>query len=124
MIDSRFLQNAGLELFTGNELLVKGAMETEGGVHLFTGCPAPPLGELFNTLATLRPWLSQRRIEANTAANETLALSMLAEARMAGARALAALSAPAFASAISLIRAGADDRVGIDFYQISRVDQG
>ena len=32
-IDPRFLRDAGREIFTGNELLVKGALETEGGVH-------------------------------------------------------------------------------------------
>ena len=35
--DPRFLTESGREVFTGNELLVKGCLETEGGVHLLTG---------------------------------------------------------------------------------------
>ena len=37
--DPRFLAESGREVFTGNELLIKGALETEGGVHLLTGYP-------------------------------------------------------------------------------------
>ena len=33
-IDPRFLTESGREVFIGNELLVKGCLEIEGGVHL------------------------------------------------------------------------------------------
>ena len=42
-IDPRFTQEAGPIVFSGNELLVKGALETEGGVHLLTGYPGSPI---------------------------------------------------------------------------------
>ena len=32
--DPRFLAESGREVFTGNELLVKGALEVEGGVRI------------------------------------------------------------------------------------------
>ena len=41
--DPRFLAESGREVFTGNELLVKGALEVEGGVHLLTGYPGSPV---------------------------------------------------------------------------------
>ena len=36
-IDPRLLASSGWEVFTGNELIIKGILETEGGVGLFTG---------------------------------------------------------------------------------------
>src|SRR6266853_1297988 len=36
-LDPRFLAASGREVFTGNELLVKGCLEVDGGVHLITG---------------------------------------------------------------------------------------
>ena len=47
-IDPRFLVESGREIFTGNELLVKGALETEGGVHLLTGYPGSPVAGFFD----------------------------------------------------------------------------
>ena len=42
-LDPRFLAGGGREVFTGNELLVKGCLEVEGGVHLMTGYPGSPV---------------------------------------------------------------------------------
>jgi len=39
---SALLAGSGREVFTGNELLVKGCLEVDGGVHLMTGYPARP----------------------------------------------------------------------------------
>ena len=35
----RFIQNEGQQVFAGSALLVKGGLETAGGVQLFTGTP-------------------------------------------------------------------------------------
>ena len=59
-IDPRFIQEAGAEIFTGNELLVKGALETEGGVHLLTGYPGSPISGFFDTLESLAPLLNEK----------------------------------------------------------------
>ena len=53
-IDPRFLADSGREVFTGNELLVKGALETEGGVHLLTGYPGSPVAGFFDILGICR----------------------------------------------------------------------
>ena len=50
-IDPRFLAESGPQVFTGNELLVKGALEVDGGVHLLTGYPGSPVAGFFDTLA-------------------------------------------------------------------------
>ena len=52
-IDPRFLAESGHEVFTGNELLVKGALETEGGVHLLTGYPGSPVAGFFDILGDI-----------------------------------------------------------------------
>ncbi len=89
-IDPRFIQNAGREVFTGNELLVKGALETEGGVHLLTGYPGSPIASFFDTLTAIAPLLDQHGMVAKLANNEALSLAMVNGAQMAGCRAITA----------------------------------
>ena len=57
-IDPRFLAEAGRQIFTGNELLVKGALEAEGGVHLLTGYPGSPIASFFDALESIGPMLN------------------------------------------------------------------
>jgi len=51
--DPRFGRNAGMEVFTGSELLVKGALETVGGVQLFAGCQDSTATGVFDALRSL-----------------------------------------------------------------------
>ena len=60
--DVRFAKDTGREIFTGCELIVKGAMEAEGGVQLLTGRPGFPFHDLFQTLQQLGPMLAQNRM--------------------------------------------------------------
>ena len=60
-IDPRFLAESGREVFTGNELLVKGALETEGGVHLLTGYPGSPVAGFFDVLGDIKDLLKKQR---------------------------------------------------------------
>ena len=90
-IDPRFLTGAGREIFTGNELLVKGALETVGGVHLLTGYPGSPIASFFDTLAAIGPLLDEHGVVAKIANNEALALAMVNGAQMVGCRAIAAV---------------------------------
>ena len=89
-IDSRFIQNGGREVFTGNELLVKGALETEGGVHLLTGYPGSPIASFFDVLSDLAPLLDEHGMVAKLANNEALSVAMVNGAQMAGCRAITA----------------------------------
>src|SRR5437764_1343477 len=52
-LDPRFLAGGGRDVFTGNELLVKGCLEVDGGVHLMTGYPGSPVAGFFDILGDL-----------------------------------------------------------------------
>ncbi|MCC7409043.1 MAG: 2-oxoacid:acceptor oxidoreductase family protein [Phycisphaeraceae bacterium] len=87
----RFDSAAGLELFCGPELVVKGALETPGGVELITGYPRGPIGGLFETVEGLRALLAEQGVATERAGNEALASAIAAGARQAGGRVLLAL---------------------------------
>ena len=61
-MDPRFSEESGVGIYTGNELLVKGALEC--GIGETTGYPGSPLAELFNTLAGIRELLEEFGIAA------------------------------------------------------------
>ena len=87
-IDTRFTKGDGLEVFTGNELLLKGALEIEGGVHLLTGYPGSPIAGFFDAMEAIGPLLNEKGIVAKIANNEALSVAMVNGAQMVGARAI------------------------------------
>ncbi|MDB5356535.1 MAG: Indolepyruvate ferredoxin oxidoreductase, alpha and beta subunit, partial [Phycisphaerales bacterium] len=89
--DSRFLASAGREIFTGNELLVKGALETEGGVHLLTGYPGSPVANFFDILGDIKDLVIKNGIRAFQANNEALGVAAVNGSQMAPCRALACM---------------------------------
>ncbi|MFW6060729.1 MAG: indolepyruvate ferredoxin oxidoreductase, partial [Phycisphaeraceae bacterium] len=89
-IDPRFIQDEGQAIFTGNELLVKGALEAAGGTHLFTGYPGSPIAGYFDALESLRPLLQDKGIVAKQAGNEAISVAMVNGAQMVGGRAITA----------------------------------
>ena len=89
-IDPRFLADSGHEVFTGNELLVKGALETEGGVHLLTGYPGSPVAGFFDILGDIRDLLMSKGIRAFQANNEAISVAAVNGSQMAPTRAIAA----------------------------------
>src|ERR1700742_1442099 len=90
-IDPRFLASSGREVFTGNELLVKGALEVEGGVHLLTGYPGSPVAGFFDVLGDVRDLLVKNGIRAFQANNEALGVAAVNGSQMAPCRAIAAM---------------------------------
>src|SRR5438128_10781407 len=48
MSDKRFVQGSGINAFNGNELIVKGALESKVG--LMAGYPGSPVAEVFTIL--------------------------------------------------------------------------
>lgn len=89
-IDSRFLRSSGTEVFNGNELLVKGCLEVEGGIHLCTGYPGSPVATFFDVLGDCRDLLIKNGIRAFQANNEALSVAAVNGAQMAPCRALTA----------------------------------
>jgi indolepyruvate ferredoxin oxidoreductase len=89
-VDPRFLADSGREVFNGNELLVKGALETPGGVHLLTGYPGSPVAGFFDVLGDVRDILVSKGIRAFQANNEALGVAAVNGSQMIGARAIVA----------------------------------
>ena len=87
-IDPRFLTGEGPEIFTGNELLLKGCLETEGGVHLLGGYPGSPVAGFFDAMAQIKDLLNEKGIRAVLSNNEALAAAMLNGSQVVGCRGL------------------------------------
>jgi indolepyruvate ferredoxin oxidoreductase len=88
-VDPRFLKTSGVEAFTGNELLLKGALEA--GVALITGYPGSPVSDVFDAIHAIAPYMASRGVVAQIANNEALSTARLNGARQAGLRALAVM---------------------------------
>ena len=88
-MDPRFLLEDGIGIFTGNELIVKGAIESR--VSLITGYPGSPLAEVFDTLNNIGGLLTEHGVVAQIANNEALAAARLNGAQMEEIRAMAVM---------------------------------
>ena len=86
-MDERFTQAAGTNVYTGCELLVKGALES--GVSLLTGYPGSPLAEVFDVIQRNAALLKENGIVAQIANNEALSIARLNGSQMAEMRAIA-----------------------------------
>ncbi|MFW6146105.1 MAG: FAD-dependent oxidoreductase [Planctomycetota bacterium] len=87
-VDPRFLAEDGREIFTGNELLLKGCLEVEGGVHLLGGYPGSPIAGFFDSIFQIQDLLKARGVRAVINNNEALAAAMLNGSQVAGVRGL------------------------------------
>jgi indolepyruvate ferredoxin oxidoreductase len=87
-VDPRFLKEEGTEVFLGNELMVKGLLETEGGTHLWTGYPGSPVSGFFDCIEAIAEIPKQYGISAVLANNEALSAAMVNGSQMHGLRAM------------------------------------
>src|SRR3954451_12215039 len=87
-LGTRFATSSGREVFTGNELLVKGALEVEGGVHLYTGYPGSPVAGFFDVLGDVRDVLKKHGVRAFQANNEALGAAAVNGSQMLPAKAV------------------------------------
>ena len=87
-IDPRFLTESGREVFIGNELLVKGCLEVEGGVHLMTGYPGSPVAGFFDCMGDIAQLLKEKGIRAFQANNEALGAAAVNGSQMLPTRAI------------------------------------
>ncbi len=88
--DPRYLANSGREIFTGNELLIKGALETEGGVNLLTGYPGSPVAGFFDIMGDISDLLKSKGIRAFQANNEALGVAAVNGSQMAACKSIVA----------------------------------
>jgi indolepyruvate ferredoxin oxidoreductase len=89
-IEARFLADGGREIFTGNELLIKGALEAEGGVHLLTGYPGSPVAGFFDVMGDIADLLKSKGIRAFQANNEALGVAAVNGSQMLPCQAIVA----------------------------------
>ncbi|NLF33016.1 MAG: indolepyruvate ferredoxin oxidoreductase, partial [Planctomycetes bacterium] len=87
-VDPRFLAGEGREIFTGNELLLKGCLEVAGGVHLLGGYPGSPVAGFFDSIFQIQDLLKAKGIRAVINNNEALAAAMLNGSQVVGIRGL------------------------------------
>jgi len=85
-VDPRFLNGDGPEVFTGTELLLKGALETTGGVHLLGGYPGSPIAGFFDSMSLVKDLLAAKGIRCVINNNEALAAAMLNGSQVVGCR--------------------------------------
>ncbi len=90
-VDPRFLKEGGAEVFTGNELLIKGALEADGGTHLLTGYPGSPIAGFFDAMELVAPLFKEKGIRATIANNEALGAAMLNGSQMGPLRGICAM---------------------------------
>jgi indolepyruvate ferredoxin oxidoreductase len=90
-VDPRFLKEEGAEVFIGNELLLKGALEAEGGTHLLTGYPGSPIAGFFDAMELLAPLYREKGIRACISNNEALGAAMLNGSQMGPLRGICAM---------------------------------
>src|SRR4051812_45053495 len=88
-MDERFLKEEGLDVFTGNELILKGGLESR--MALLTGYPGSPVSDIFDAASASAALLKKYGIVAELANNEALSVARLNGARMAGVRAMAVM---------------------------------
>ena len=86
-MDGRFIQESGPNVFTGCELLVKGALES--GASLLTGYPGSPLADVFEVIRRNADLLKEHGIVAQIANNEALSVARLNGSQMASLRGVA-----------------------------------
>src|ERR1041385_784441 len=88
-VPSKFLRDSGCDVFNGNELLFKGALEADGGIHLMTGYPGSPVATFFDVMAECAPLLNEHGIEGRLANNEALSVAAVNGSQMGPLRAMA-----------------------------------
>jgi indolepyruvate ferredoxin oxidoreductase len=88
-IDPRYLVENGTEIFGGAELLLKGCLETPGGVALLTGYPGSPLAGFFDSCHDIGELLTEKGVCAKMANNEAISVAMLNGSQMVGVKAIA-----------------------------------
>ena len=93
-MDEKFTQPSGTHVYTGCELLVKGALES--GVSLLTGYPGSPIAEVFDIIEHNAELLKTNGIVAQIANNEALSIARLNGSQMADVRAITFMKSVGF----------------------------
>ena len=88
-MDARFLQERGTQVYTGTELILKGALE--GKVSLLTGYPGSPIADFFNSARNIKELLKDKGILFQIANNEALGAARVNGSQMEDIKAIVAM---------------------------------
>ena len=88
-MDKKFKKCSGYDVFNGNELIIKGALEA--GVSLVTGYPGSPVADVFDVANSIKDLLLEHGILAQLANNEALSVARLNGSQMIDVRAMAVM---------------------------------
>ena len=88
-MDARFSQDRGTQVYTGTELLLKGALE--GKVSLLTGYPGSPIADFFNSAKNIKELLKDKGILFQVANNEALGAARVNGSQMEDIKAVVAM---------------------------------
>ncbi|MEM0481433.1 MAG: DUF6537 domain-containing protein [Nitrososphaerota archaeon] len=80
LIDGRFLKERGYDVYNGNELVVKGALEA--GIPIASGYPGSPVAEFFTFTEKYADWLAENGFYWEAAKNEAEGAGRLNGARI------------------------------------------
>jgi len=92
--DPRFTQSEGVNVYTGNELLIKGALEA--GVSLYSSYPGSPVAETLDVISQNAELFLEHGIEAVVANNEALAAARVNGSQALPLRAVAIMKSVGF----------------------------
>jgi len=93
-MDERLRQEVGVQVYTGTELLLKGALEA--GVSLLTGYPGSPVADFFELPPSRRTLLEEQGVVFQIANNEALAAARINGSQMGDLKALAVMKSLGF----------------------------
>lgn len=93
-MDERLRQELGVQVYTGTELLLKGALEA--GVSLLTGYPGSPVADFFEMPRSRRILLEELGIVFQVANNEALAAARINGSQMGDLKAMAVMKSLGF----------------------------
>jgi indolepyruvate ferredoxin oxidoreductase len=80
IIDERFLKEKGYDVYNGNELIIKGALEA--GIQIASGYPGSPVAEFFTFSEKYADWLIENGFYWEAAKNEAEGAGRLNGARI------------------------------------------
>ena len=92
--DPRLIQSKGINVYTGNELLIKGALEA--GVSLYSTYPGSPVAETLDVISQNAELFLEHGIEAVVANNEALAAARVNGSQALPLRAVAIMKSVGF----------------------------
>ncbi|MBI2673000.1 2-oxoacid:acceptor oxidoreductase family protein [Candidatus Woesearchaeota archaeon] len=117
-MEKRFLKGSGVDVFNGNELIIKGGLEAK--INEITGYPGSPVAETFDVISNNKEIFKENGILVQIANNEALGAARLHGSQMADIKAMTIMKSVGMnVAADALLKGGALAIVGDDPWSLS-----